>query len=183
MLLFNLHQQGSCRGNQRTEWKELSQGQGVEWPTQGYQHQVAISAQHLMKVLAFEPSHPNRWQATDERHSGNFPKSAKAWLHLAGAPGGEDQREKGIKGSFFLKREVDLSRDRSEEGSLWGRLVVGSMTSLVALLKILPLPAVQERHAHVMKKIEVAMFGILIQSIWSKILFAMARGLMIFNLK
>ena len=116
MLLFNLHQQGSCRRNQRTEWKELSQGQRGEWPTQGYQHQVAISAQHLMKVLAFEPSHPNRWQATDERNSGNFPKSAQVWLPLAGAPGGEDKREKGIKGSFFLKREVDLSRDRSEEG-------------------------------------------------------------------
>lgn len=33
------------------------------------------------------------------------------------------------------------------------------------------------------EKIEVAMFGILIQSIWAKILFAMARGLMIFHLK
>lgn len=50
-------------------------------------------------------------------------------------------------------------------------------------------PSLQAPHPHIragplsMRKIEVAMFGILIQSIWSKILFAMARGLMIFNLK
>lgn len=50
-------------------------------------------------------------------------------------------------------------------------------------------PALWAHRAHIRagqlstKKIEVAMFGILIQSIWSKILFAMARGLMIFNLK
>lgn len=54
---------------------------------------------------------------------------------------------------------------------------------------LLKIPTLQAPHPHIrvgplsMKKIEVAMFGILIRSIWSKILFAMARGLMIFNLK
>lgn len=116
---------------------------------------------------------------------------------LCGQRGGDsamtflDKRGEWVRGSSFLEGKwlhAEIIQKTGLGDPLHRLLVPCHGPVLGGLIGNSSTPSLGVHRAHIRagrrsKKIEVAMFGALIQSIWSKILFAMARGLMIFNLK
>lgn len=167
--------------------------------TRDRQHQVSMSAQHLRKETRFQTISPssvahNRWkelQWLSKVFQGVASFACTLGCKVSRQERKVDQRE-------FPKREVDLhwedaKRDNPGDISLFFTfffsLVPCRHPILGGLIENSYPPALQLTiptsgwGSFLWRKIEVAIFGILIQSIWWKILFAMACGLMIFNLK
>lgn len=153
-----------------------------------------MSAQHLMKRMRFQSMSPTRVAGAYGRDPSRFPTSSTAWPAWLGLRHDVSrQGEKWVSGGSFLKgkwlcAEITQKTGLGDTPPL--RLLVPCHDPVLGgLIGNSSAPSLGVRRAHIRagrcstKKIEVAMFGALIQSIWPKILFTMARGLMIFNLK
>lgn len=145
--------------------------------------QVSMSARHLMKRMCFQTGH-RRGGGADERDSSPFAtwrRGQRGWDSAVAFLAGKEGEGSSVLEGRWLRaetiRKAGLGGTPCHDPAHGG--LMGNSSP----------PSLGVHRAHIRagrgspKKIEVAMFGALMQSIWSKILLAMARGLMIFNLK